>query len=200
MNAEQRHQLRQQAVNECVARVRAIESDHGVTRDSLKQIKQELIDLAAKKELFPLADFPPPDSRDERNNALYRLSEDDDHRFALYAQLSVGGTDTPAHNHTTWAVIVGIQGDEMNRLYQRDAGGGVEKVDEYRVCDGTGIAFLPDDLHSIHISGDQPVLNFHMYGLGLEQLDKREFYNPKNHEWKHFPANSGIRDLPAPTA
>lgn len=131
---------------------------------------------------------------------LYRLSEDEDHRFALYAQLSVGGTDTPAHNHTTWAVIVGIDGNELNRTYQRSAEGGVNQTGEYLVSAGGGIAFLPDDLHSIHISGDQPVLNFHMYGLGLEQLHRREFYNPDKHEWKHFPANSGIRDLPVPEA
>ena len=60
------------------------------------------------------------------------------------------------------------------------------------VRQGSGVAFLPDDLHSIHIEG--PVLNFHMYGKGLEQLHGREYYKADEKRWKVFPAHSDIRD------
>jgi len=131
--------------------------------------------------------------------ALADAIEDADHRFALYAQRSQGGTDTPAHDHTTWAIIVGVDGDELNRLYVHEAGG-VRKTGEQVVGRGTGIAFMPDDLHSIHIPPQTPVLNFHMYGLALEQLHGRRYYRPATHDWAHFPASEGIRDLPAPAA
>ena len=86
----------------------------------------------------------------------------------------------------TWAVIVGIEGDEHNRFYQRGAEGSAEHVGGDLVTTNTGVAFLPDDLHSIHIKGDAPVINFHMYGLGLEQLKAREYYSAKDNTWKTF--------------
>ncbi len=51
---------------------------------------------------------------------------------------------------------------------------------------------LPDDLHSIHIEG--PALNFHCYGLALERLDEREYYNETEGNWKIFKGVSGIRE------
>ncbi|ANK80489.1 MAG: hypothetical protein TEF_06505 [Rhizobiales bacterium NRL2] len=197
MDAMARSDARKQAVQEAVMRIRAIETAQGVTRRSLEDIKAVLVDLAAKRELFPLEDFPPPAPGSKRNNALYRLHEDDDNRFALYAQMSTGGTDSPAHDHTTWAVIVGIEGEELNRLYDH-AEGGVQERGQVLVKQGQGVALMPEDLHSIHIHGETPVLNFHMYGLGLEQLHGRRYYRPETHDWKHFPASDAIQDLPEP--
>jgi len=57
---------------------------------------------------------------------------------------------------------------------------------------GTGVTFMPEDLHSIHI--DAPLINFHMYGLGLEQLDKRRYYKTQENVWSVFPAHSDIRE------
>jgi predicted metal-dependent enzyme (double-stranded beta helix superfamily) len=197
MDANQRRQARTDAVNAAVEQIREIQATDGVNRESLARFQQILMDLAAQSELFPLSDFPPPDPSASKNNAMYRLSEDEDHQFALYAQLCQGGNNTPAHNHTTWAVIVGLQGEELNRLYAPDEANGVRETSQYMVKAGTGIAFMPEDLHSIHIDGDEPVLNFHMYGLGLEQLEKRRYYKQSTKEWLHFPASEGIADLPA---
>jgi hypothetical protein len=36
-----------------------------------------------------------------------------------------------------------------------------------------------------------------MYGLGLEQLHKREFYDPKQQSWRIFPAHTDIREARA---
>lgn len=196
MNPQERAQARQTAVSQTVAQIRQIEVDHGVTRGGLEQIKQALMALAARRELFPVDDFPSIAPEGKRGNALYRLNEDEDHRFALYAQLCQGGTTTPAHDHTTWAVIVGVEGQEFNQLYERDTKGGVRETGRQVVEQGSGIAFMPEDLHSIHIESDSLVLNFHMYGLALEQLHGRRFFKESTNEWLHFPASSGIRELP----
>jgi hypothetical protein len=92
-------------------------------------------------------------------------------------------------------VIVGIRGDELNKLYERDAAGAAREKSQFVVRNGTGIAFLPDDLHSIHM--DAPILNFHMYGLALEQLHRREYYKPETDSWQVFPAHSDIREARA---
>ena len=187
-----RSQERTREVAAAVADVRAIEQQDGVTRQGLEKIKARLLRLAARKDLFTLADYPPPEPGAKRNSCLYRIAEDADHRFALYANASAANYGTPAHNHTTWAVIVGVTGEELNRFYDRSADGGVQEKGQFVVKEGTGVTFLPEDLHSIHI--DKPLLNFHMYGLGLEQLFHREYYKAKERAWAVFPPHSDIRE------
>jgi predicted metal-dependent enzyme (double-stranded beta helix superfamily) len=186
---------RAHAITETMADIRAIEAERGVTGEALARMKARLMALAARRDLFTFADFPPPPAGDARSSTLYRLSEDGDHRFALYANAARGGVNSPVHNHTVWAVIVGIEGAELNRFYDR-ADEGVRETGSGVVKQGTGVAFLPDELHSIHIEG--PALNLHMYGKGLEQLHRREYYQPEEKRWKVFPAHSDIRDARAP--
>ncbi len=183
---------RRSAIAAAVADIREIEKRDGVNRASLEKIKARLIQLAARTELFGTADFPPPAPGGKRHSCLYRLSEDADHRFALYANSARGGHGTPAHNHTTWAVIVGVTGEELNKFYERADEGGVREKGREVVRQGTGVAFMPEDLHSIHI--EAPLLNFHMYGLGLEQLHRREFYKEAERRWDVFPPHSDIRE------
>jgi predicted metal-dependent enzyme (double-stranded beta helix superfamily) len=183
---------RAREIEAAVARVREIEKREGVTRESLQHIKESLMRLAVRTDLFTPADFPPPQPGSKRNSCLYRVSEDEDHRFALYVNSSDGDYGTPAHNHTTWAVIVGVSGEELNRFYDRTPEGGVREKGQDVVRQGTGVAFMPEDLHSIHISA--PLVNFHMYGLALEQLHHREYYKSAERAWAVFPPHSDIRE------
>jgi predicted metal-dependent enzyme (double-stranded beta helix superfamily) len=188
----ERAKERRSAIEATVADIREIEKRDGVTRQSLERMKQRLMQLAARSDLFDPNDYPPPAPGEKLRSCLYRLSEDADHRFALYANASLGGYGAPAHNHTTWAVIVGVTGEELNKFYDRDAQAGVCEKGCDVVRQGTGVAFMPEDLHSIHI--EAPLLNFHMYGLALEQLHKREFYKEQERRWEVFPAHSDIRE------
>jgi predicted metal-dependent enzyme (double-stranded beta helix superfamily) len=182
---------RKQEIASAVSEIRIIEKEHGVTRESLGKIKERLIRLA-RPDLFPASDFPPPAPGGKLKSCLYRVSEDPDHRYALYVNSSLGGHGTPAHNHTTWAVIVGITGEELNRFYDRSPEGPPRQKGETVVKQGTGVCFLPDDLHSIQIQA--PLVNFHMYGLALDQLHSREYYQAAESTWKVFPAHGDIRE------
>jgi len=183
---------RQKEIEAAVADVRAIEKRAGATRENLERIKARLLALAARTDLFTLEDFAPPQPGAARNSCLYRLSEDADHRFALYVNSANGRYGTPAHDHTTWAVIVGVTGEELNKFYDRDPKTGVREKGRDVVKQGTGVAFMPEDLHSIHIDGT--TLNFHMYGLALEQLPGRQYYKPKENAWAVFQPHSDIRE------
>jgi predicted metal-dependent enzyme (double-stranded beta helix superfamily) len=119
---------RRKEITAAVADIRELEKRDGVNRASLEKIKARLIQLAMRAELFTAADFPPPEPGGKRHSCLYRLSEDADHRFALYANSARGGHGTPAHNHTTWAVIVGVTGAELNKFYDRTVEGGVRDL------------------------------------------------------------------------
>lgn len=188
---------RTRAVAEVVSKVRQIEHEHGVTRDALERIRGVLVELAERKELFPESDYPSPSERER--SFMYLLSEEPDHRFALYLSTGVPGRSSPPHNHTTWAAIAGIDGEEENRVYERADDGSVPGKGEIRevrrvvLRAGDGIAFLPDDIHSIHVVSPTPTRHLHMYGTSVEHLPNRVEFDMGAGTYKVFPASRGIR-------
>ena len=167
---------RNQAVAKTVDRVRLIEQQHGVNYEALGKIRNELIELTRDKELFPRSSFP---INEDGGSAVYRISEDSDHRYALYASVGAAGKSVPPHNHTTWAVIVGVYGDELNRFYERTDDASKEGYAELKetgsfvVQHGNGVVFLPDDIHAISTDDSEPTVHLHMYGLALDHLHER---------------------------
>jgi hypothetical protein len=141
---DRKREIRQEEIQAAVSDVREIEKRDGVTRESLEKIKQRLIRLAARKDLFSPSDFPPP---------------------------APGG---------------------KLKSCDRAAEGPPRQKGEYVVKQGTGVCFLPEDLHSIHIQA--PLVNFHMYGLALDHLHKREYYQAADQAWRVFPAHGDIRE------
>ena len=184
---------RRRAISETVDRIRDRAANQEMTPEILSDIKDDLIGLAARRDLFSLEDFPPPEADSKRRSCLYRLSEDEDHGFALYLNVASGDVNAPPHDHTTWAVIVGIEGQEENRFYKK-VPDGVEQIDSKMVEPGKGVAIMTGEFHTIHINAGKPVMNFHMYGLGLEQLHERKFWNEREREWDVFPAHTDIRE------
>lgn len=191
-------QARAAAVAETVGKIREAEARLGVTREGVDAIRDLLLALAGNREFWTFEDFPTPPKGEKASSCMYRLSEDDDHRFALYLNSAWAGYSSPVHDHTVWAVIVGIEGQELNRLYEHDGEGGVRKTGEKTVEAGKGVGFLPDELHAIEAKGEGRVMNFHMYGRGLEQLSGRRYYREDEHDWIHFAAHPDIRDARAP--
>ena len=188
---------RKAAVAASVGRIREIETSQGVTRGALEGIKRELLDLADNMEIFPIEDFPASD--EDSYDVLYRLSEDDDHRFALYASTGTPGKSVPPHNHTTWAVIVGLHGDEHNVFYERTDDGStpgegvLRQTGGVTINHGVGTAMMPQDIHSIHIAEGERTVHLHMYGLALEQLHERVMYNREQGTYRVFPASQNIQ-------
>src|SRR5712692_5836294 len=87
-----------------------------------------LIRGALELNLMPFGNYP-----------IYRLAEDDDRRFALYMSTSIGAKDVPPHDHTTWAVIVSVQGTEENRFYEKVGDYSVPGKGQIRQCGGTTV-------------------------------------------------------------
>lgn len=190
---------RQQAIRKTIERIRTIEKEQGVTPEALQDIKAVMLELAAAKELFPEEDFA-PESDAKGAFPIYRLSEDDDHRFALYMSTSIGAKDVPPHDHTTWAVIVSVQGTEENRFYQRvgdysvPGKGQIRQIGGETVRPGVGVCLMPDDVHSIHPRNERPALILHMYGCALDHLPNRVTFNMTEGTYKVYPANPNIQE------
>jgi predicted metal-dependent enzyme (double-stranded beta helix superfamily) len=79
-------------------------------------------------------------------------------------------SQSPPHEHQTWAVIVGLAGRELNRTYKHGPSGRLspwfEKVvgpHDFFILDATAI-------HSTAVVGPEPTFHIHIYGRALEHL------------------------------
>ena len=184
---------RQEAVAACLDDVRLILGEAGISRTALDQVKARLLTLAARRDLFSSEVFPLLHER----STMHALTEGAD-GLTLYAVAAQGKSATPPHDHTTWAVVVGVEGEETNKLWRRlDDGASpgrarLEQVDEMVVAPGTGVTLMPDDIHSIHRSSDAPLLHFHLYGRSIEHLPERKQFDLERGTYEVYPANPNI--------
>lgn len=193
-------QQRFDAVAQTLAEIRRIAPDPVISDAQLEALKAPLIALAQRAELFPARQFA---AAPGTTGKIYELSVDGDLRFALYASAGLPGKAQPPHNHTTWALIAGVFGNEHNVGYQRvdlpaqNAANGsvsgatgnqtgnavsppsaevtVEKRWELTCRRGNAVAFQPNDFHTIEVTGGEPSLHLHLYGRSLAHLPDRVF-------------------------
>jgi rhodanese-related sulfurtransferase/predicted metal-dependent enzyme (double-stranded beta helix superfamily) len=189
------HQERTTAVRNLVDQARRIEQN-GVNYTTLEKIGGLLASLASRADLFPQDEFPLG-----ADGGIYRLSEDPDHRFALYASAGGAGKKVPPHNHTTWAIIAGVHGAERNVVYERLDNGAQDGVVQLREAPakektlrrGDVICYLPDDFHHIETpAGSGDALHLHFYGLSLEHLPDRVSVDMATAAAKRFMAKAKI--------
>lgn len=182
---------RQNAVDTMLERVHELVNQKGVSRDTLDAVLKVLQELATQSELWEEADFPPPGA-DERQ-ARYLIQQRDDQTFALYLNVMKTGRRIPPHNHTTWACIAGVAGEEFNTVFERLDDGSREGYAELvargdiLVGPGSGIALMPDDIHSVLID-EQPgcTRHLHLYGNALETLTERIAFDVEHNTCKRM--------------
>jgi predicted metal-dependent enzyme (double-stranded beta helix superfamily) len=172
---------RQQVVSDALSRVRQILDSQALTRQSLDTILDEVKQLAAQSALWSESDFPPP--APDEYQARYLIGQGDDLTVALYLNVMRPGKFVPPHDHTTWACIAGVEGDEYNTLYERlddgrERGKATLKTGKkILVGKGGGVALLANDIHSVRVDGDTPVRHLHLYGRALETLSERTSFD-----------------------
>ncbi len=170
---------REKEVSELMAFVRSMAEPVDVSRENLEQIRNAMVDIANREELWAEDQFSAP-NEDGKVQNRYLISKDDDDSYALYLNVMRKGKFTPPHNHTTWACVSAVEGEEYNYVYETEEDGplapGEREItlsETIVVKPGTGIALLPDDIHSISINEGESTRHLHLYGRALETLSKR---------------------------
>lgn len=177
-------------IDGAMADIQALSSAGGQSRETLDAIRERLMQLAKRTDLFNLEVLPPPQPSDKAINFMYRLYEDEG-GLTLYANSASGRFfETPVHNHKTWAVLAGVDGSELNKMYERTEDGGIREIGQEALRQGTGLAYNGEELHCIRI--EAPLLNFHLYGVGLERQKARQYYDSEKKEWIYFEAHPDI--------
>lgn len=169
-------QARYDAVTGFMADVKSKVGNGKPSRADLESIGGALLALAKRKELFPPDEFT-VDA--DRLACDFRLAEDRDHHFALYASASRPNRASPPHNHETWAIIASVRGVMRNSIFQRidnqeQAGvGRLELLREVDVADDEVVCFTGDDFHAIEVFGADETLHLHLYGDALDHQPNR---------------------------
>ncbi len=174
-------ELRTRLVEKLVTETRALSDAQELSRDSLDNIRSQLQALAAKRELWSEADFPPPAEGELQNR--YLIADEPGGGISLYLNVVRSGKRVPPHDHTTWACIAAVEGVEHNMFYTRTDDGAIEgkatlKMDRVvAVGPGDAIAMMPDDIHNFEVRGDQTIRHLHFYGRPLESLSERKAFD-----------------------
>jgi predicted metal-dependent enzyme (double-stranded beta helix superfamily) len=126
------------------------------------------------------------DLDDETGIGITVVHEEEDHTLLVETVAWGSGQGVLPHDHQTWGVVAGIDGNERNVLWKRTDDGsepGHAKVEvhrETRVGAGDVIGFLGDDIHSVNNDGEATSLSLHVYGKSLSHVDRNEFVPDEN--------------------
>lgn len=100
--------------------------------------------------------------------SVLKLYDEPDFSLSVQIVSRLPGIVFPIHNHTTWAVVALMSGQEKNTFWRRtndtEFSNHIEPADEHIFVAGDTISFLPNTIYSVEALGDEPAISFHLYG------------------------------------
>jgi len=119
---------------------------------------------------------------------VHMLHEEPDHTLAVFAVSWLPNRGAPAHDHGTWAVVVGVDGPEKNVFFQRTDDGSrpgyaeLKKIGEKIFAFGEVLAMPTGGLHSIWNETEATTVSLHIYGKHLNHTGRSQFDPEKKTE------------------
>jgi predicted metal-dependent enzyme (double-stranded beta helix superfamily) len=107
------------------------------------------------------------------------VHEEPDHSLAILLVNWRAGSRAPAHDHGTWALIAGVEGEEINTLWRRQDDGSragfaqIEPLAEVAVGPGQVLCIGEHDIHTV--STPNPALAVHIYGINTACIERNLF-------------------------
>lgn len=168
-------QQRYDAVKDAMAQIGrlAAQLDGEALREAIGPV---LVALGERDELFPRDEFP---IRAGKPGGLYQLWRGESGDLALYASAGKTGKKQPPHDHTTWAVIAGVYGEEHNVFFEhtddgsRAGFGTLRQIDALTVVQGNAARLSGEVFHTIEVVSEEDSLHLHLYGRALDTLSGR---------------------------
>jgi predicted metal-dependent enzyme (double-stranded beta helix superfamily) len=109
------------------------------------------------------------------------LHEEEDHSLAVLAISWVPGKGIKPHDHGTWAVVVGVDGDERNTRYRRVDDRNNPNYVELEVKDwsvagpGDLVLIKKGGIHAVHNDNNKVSLSLHTYGMHINNTVRSKF-------------------------
>jgi predicted metal-dependent enzyme (double-stranded beta helix superfamily) len=117
----------------------------------------------------------------EQGFGFQLLHEEEDHSLAVAVLSWLPGRGTPPHDHGTWGVVVGVEGNEVNLFWRRTDDRSrtgyarLEQANEKIVSRGDTVALLPDTIHSVRNDTDRVSVSLHVYGTHVNYTERFQF-------------------------
>jgi predicted metal-dependent enzyme (double-stranded beta helix superfamily) len=112
---------------------------------------------------------------------VHLLHEELDHTLATFVVTWLPQRTTPPHDHGTWAVVAGLEGEERNVIWRREddaARPGYAEIvpaDVSVVGAGDVIALPSGAIHSVSNEGDGVSVSLHVYGRHFNHTVRSQF-------------------------
>jgi predicted metal-dependent enzyme (double-stranded beta helix superfamily) len=117
----------------------------------------------------------------EQGFGVHVLHEEPDHTLAVFAVSWLPSRGTPAHDHGTWAVIVGVDGAEKNVFWERaddrsrPGYAELSRIGEKLADRGDVVAMPAGAIHSVVNESDRVTLSLHVYGKHVNHTERSQF-------------------------
>lgn len=173
------------SIRDYVEDLRTIVADGRSEREIVERVKPLARRLAAAPGWLR------PEHREcnpEQGFGVHLLHEEPGHDLAVFVIAWLPDRGTLPHNHKTWAVVVGLEGQERESFWERRDDGSrpgharIERAGERLMREGDVSACLPDEIHSVWNCGGSTSLSLHTYGRHINFTGRSEFDPATNEE------------------
>ena len=174
------------SIPQLVADLRRISSETSDEHDILRRVRPLARRAALSRDQWLEERFYAADP--EQGFGLHTLHEEADHSLAIFAVSWLPNRGAPAHNHGTWAVVVGVDGPEKNVFFERTDDGRrpgyaeLKKIGEKIFDFGDVLAMPTGGLHSIWNESATTSVSLHIYGRHLNYTGRSQFDPDKRTE------------------
>ncbi len=112
---------------------------------------------------------------------VHVLHEEPDHTLAVMAVAWLPGRGTPPHDHGTWAVVAGVEGNERNIRYKRVDDGSrpdfaeLQVKHEFVARPGDVVCIKNGGIHLVRNETDSVTVSLHTYGKHVNHTNRSQY-------------------------
>ena len=112
---------------------------------------------------------------------VHLLHEEPDHTLAVLAVSWLPHRGTPPHDHGTWALVAGVEGEERNEFFQRvddhshPGHAELKRLGEKNYGPGSVVAMPRSTIHRVWNDTDSVSVSLHIYGKNINYTGRSQF-------------------------